>query len=142
MDFKLVKDYEDYAVSEYGDVWSFKSNKFLKRWVNHRGYLCTCISKNGKKKNMRINRLVAIAFIPNPLDMPQVGHDDDDKLNNHYSNLYWTDSLENNRHNGKHLKLCKPIICVENNKLFSSVGEAANYANVKDCSISNCLAGR
>lgn len=142
IEFRYIKDYEDYAISEYGDIWSFKSNMFLKTWLNHRGYVVCILSRNGKKKNVRINRLVAEAFIPNPENLPQVGHDDDVKENNHYSNLYWTTNKENATHNGKHLKLCKTIKCVENDKIFSSVGEAAAYANVKICTISNCLAGR
>lgn len=43
-----------------------------------------------------------MAFIPNPENKPMVGHDNDVKLDNSVSNLYWTDAKENNCHNGKY----------------------------------------
>lgn len=42
--------------------------------------------------------MVAIAFIPNQMNLPQVNHLDGNKLNNHVSNLEWTDNLSNMRH--------------------------------------------
>ena len=51
--------------------------------------------------------MVANAFIQNPNNLPIVGHWNDDKKNNTVDNLYWTDTAENNRHNGKLDKLHK-----------------------------------
>ena len=65
------------------------------------GYYRVNLHKDNKCKGEIVSRLVANAFIPNPLGLPHVGHDDDDKENNAVENLYWTDSLENNHHNGK-----------------------------------------
>jgi hypothetical protein len=62
---------------------------------------------------LRTHRILALAYIPNddPEGKPLVGHDDDNKQNLNLSNLYWTDSLENNTHNDIHKrkKNCKNL---------------------------------
>lgn len=45
-----------------------------------------------------VHRLVAMAWIPNPMGLPQVNHIDGNKANNHVSNLEWVDNAENQRH--------------------------------------------
>ena len=42
---------------------------------------------NGKRKHMRVHRLVALAFLPNPDNLPQINHKDEDKTNNCVWNL-------------------------------------------------------
>lgn len=108
--WKPIKGYEKYyEVSNYGRVRSLrtktrikdKTHRILKFKHDTHGYRRVNIYKNGKAKSALVHRMVAEAFIPNPHDLPHVGHDDDCKINNHISNLYWTDSKENNHHNGK-----------------------------------------
>lgn len=65
--------------------------------VNSKGYLCVMFSKNGKTKPMRIHRMVAQAFIPNPNNLPEVNHKDEDKTNNNVENLEWCTHLYNIR---------------------------------------------
>jgi hypothetical protein len=99
-------------------------------------------------KHVKVSRLVALAFIPNPdpEHLPQVGHDDEDKDNNHWSNLYWTDALENNNHGSRSERVakskCKPVLCVELNKVFNSLTEAALEFNLSVGNISNCCRGK
>ena len=81
---------------------SDKENHIMRQKYDGRGYKrVNLYDGNGNYKAELVSRLVAEAFIPNPDNLPQVGHDDDDKTNNDVSNLYWTNSVENNRHNGK-----------------------------------------
>lgn len=54
---------------------------------NH--YLCVTLYKDGKKRTKAIHRLVAETFIPNPFNLTQVNHKDEDKSNNSVSNLEW-----------------------------------------------------
>lgn len=105
-----VVGYEDlYQVSNNSRVRSKiektriadKENRIMRQKMDDKGYLRVNLHKDGVCKAELVSRLVANAFIPNPDNLPHVGHDDDIKTNNHVSNLYWTNSAENNRHNGK-----------------------------------------
>lgn len=72
--------------------------KILLPLVNHKGYLAVELSKDGKGKRIFIHRLVAVAFIPNPENKPQVNHEDGDKTNNFVENLFWSTNKENMQH--------------------------------------------
>lgn len=95
MEWKDVVGFEGlYRVSEYGDILSIKRNKLLSQRLN-KGYPMVKISKNGKQYTKQIHRLVAIAFIPNLENKPEVNHLDEVKTNNHISNLSWVTAKEN-----------------------------------------------
>ncbi|RFZ78320.1 endonuclease [Lacrimispora amygdalina] len=101
--WKPIFGYEDlYEISNYGRVKSIerlvKSNNnnfrlqkesIRKPTVNNRGYFSIRLCKNGKYKAQFIHRLVAIAFIDNPNNLPEVNHKDEDKKNNRVENLEW-----------------------------------------------------
>lgn len=63
--------------------------RILKQQLLPNGYLFVHTTVNGKGVNLRVNRLVAICFIPNPNNYPEVNHIDNDKTNNVASNLEW-----------------------------------------------------
>jgi hypothetical protein len=88
--------------------------------------------------------LVALGFIPNPdpENLPLVGHDDDCKDNNHWSNLYWTDSKENCGREAHVAQIRKKVYCVELDKVFNSVKEAAESLGKSPSNISSCLTGK
>lgn len=93
-----VEGYEGlYSVSEFGDVFSYKSNLHLKP-QEKRGYLAVNLYKEGEIKSPLIHRLVAKAFIGNPEDKPQVNHKNGDKHKNIVANLEWATSSENSLH--------------------------------------------
>ena len=93
---KEVKGYEGlYAVTENGQVWSYKRNKFLKPWVCQGGYLQVSLTKNKIAKKHKVQRLGAIAVIDNPDNLPQVNHKDENKTNNSVENLEWCDAKYN-----------------------------------------------
>lgn len=96
--WKAVKLYEGfYEVSNQGNVRNVKSRKTLRHATDRYGYFFVCLCKNGKKKCIRIHRLVAIAFIPNPLSLETVDHIDNNPKNNHHKNLQWMTRKENTR---------------------------------------------
>lgn len=84
-----IKGYENYEVTTTGEVINTKTGRVLKPGKGRNGYLLVVLCKNGKMKTFRIHRLVAEAFIPNPNNLPQVNHKDEDKTNNHVENLEW-----------------------------------------------------
>jgi hypothetical protein len=106
-EWRDIPDYEGlYQVSNWGRVkslmyWSNSQKKYYSRERilsprnNGKGYYYVCLYKNGKSKNFRINRLVAQSFIPNPDNLPEVNHIDEDKKNNKANNLHWCTSLFN-----------------------------------------------
>ena len=76
-----------YACTTNGDIWSYRSDKFLSPTKNKRGYLHVGLSKDGKRYDYRINRLVAITFLDNPNNLPQVNHKNGIKTDNRVENL-------------------------------------------------------
>lgn len=90
---KPIPGYRNYLVTEYGKVWSKISQKFLLPGQDRAGYL-RC---NLTGSQCYAHRLVALAWLPNPDNLPVVHHKDGDILNNHYSNLEWCTQQHNVR---------------------------------------------
>lgn len=93
-----IKSYEGlYQISNHGFVKSLITNKILKPKISSE-YYAVNLYKNEICTTRRIHRLVAMHFIDNPENKPQVNHKDADKLNNHVSNLEWSSRNENMKH--------------------------------------------
>lgn len=84
---KQISGYENYYITEDGQVYNKKTERYLKITKRPIGYCAVNLSKNGVYKTFYVHRLVAEAFIPNPEYKPYVNHIDEDKSNNHISNL-------------------------------------------------------
>jgi len=110
---KDIKGYEDlYAITKDGRVWSYakpcssidgmwmKQTPMVHKRVVKKDYLVftTALTKKGKQKRFLVHRLVAITYIPNPENKPQVNHIDGNPSNNHVSNLEWSTGEENLQH--------------------------------------------
>ena len=101
--WKDIEGYEGlYQISSHGRVKSFprKATRggIVKPSISTSGYVCTHLSKGGKVRTFQVHRLVAQHFIENPGNLPEVNHIDEDKRNNHVSNLEWCTRLQNVRH--------------------------------------------
>jgi hypothetical protein len=98
VEWRPIEGYEsEYAVSADGRVWSFRRSIILKPEEVHNGYLRVALCVDKEVKHYRIHRLVANAFLPNPLDLPQVNHINHNRKDNRVENLEWTTQLENLR---------------------------------------------
>lgn len=130
MNRRPVVGYEGlYEVSDEGYVYS--TSRKLKGHLSmpdDGGYSRVVLRKGGVAKNFRVHRLVAIAFIDNPNNLPQVNHIDGNKKNNHLSNLEWCDCKENIEKSPYHQGLKKKVTAISrytNEKMeFNSMSEA------------------
>lgn len=96
-----------YEVSDLGRVRAIKANssKVLAPILDKYGYVKVCLTKDGKQYNRTVHRLVALAFIENPNDKPQINHKDEIKTNNRVDNLEWSTSKENNNHGTRNKRI-------------------------------------
>lgn len=110
--WKPIKGFESlYEVSNLGRVKSLErkvrttnngtdclkyiKERILKPKINRGGYKVVLLYNGGKRKYITIHRLVAMAFISNPNNYPQINHKDENKENNTVENLEWCDSKYN-----------------------------------------------
>lgn len=129
--WKKLEGYKyDYEVSTYGRIR--KGNLILVARKHHRGHLrVTLWFADGTKKQERVHRLVATAFIPNPNNLPLVNHIDGDMENNHVENLEWcTPSYnvsEGNRLRNNQRAKSYPLKAIN-----KETGEELFFARMKD----------
>lgn len=118
--WKDIPDYEGlYQASNLGNVKvldrvvnsGIKNNKtvirkgkLLKKRINQ-GYYEVALSKNNKKRFLKVHRLIAITFIPNLNNLPSVNHKDENKLNNNVNNLEWCTIKYNCNYGNRNFKI-------------------------------------
>ena len=118
--------------------------KVMKTRKDKDGYLCVGLTgDDGVRYEKKVHRLVAEAFIPNPLNLPQVNHKDECKTNPDWTNLEWCDNAYNQRYGTnpsrmgevmkrRHAEGCydkqkKAVVCVNNGLRFESSCEAGRW---------------
>jgi len=145
-----VLSYPDYMVYEDGRIWSSKTNKFLKPAYTKNGYASVELFNQEGSKRLLIHRLVASAFIPNPDNLPQINHKDENPKNNHVDNLEWCSARYNMNYGvgakTRHLKIdytkpCYKENAIKNGKkvsipvaMFSNGIEIKRFKSAKDAS--------
>ena len=89
----------NYIIHKEGYITNKKTNKILSASLNRKGgYYYVKIKYLDKWIGISIHRLVALAYIPNPNNLPCVNHKDENKDNNHVDNLEWCTCEYNNRY--------------------------------------------
>lgn len=136
-----------YAVTSCGRVYSYRSSCFLTPKLDRYGYYQVGLyDTEGKQHWYLVSRLVAIAYIPNPDNLPDVSHIDECKTHNWVNNLKWATRAENNNMPLHKQRLSdgvgKKVVCIETGKEYKSAREAAKDTGVNADSISKCCNGK
>lgn len=172
--WKDIPNYEGfYQASNYGRIRSLdclvrcrnnhfrkKQGKILHPTPYKNGYLSVCISKDGRIKRTSVHRLVAKAFIPNPLNKPCIDHINANITDNNVNNLRWVTVKENNQNPifkkrtslSKKGEKCSFYGKIFNNRPIVSVdheGNMTKYISIMEASkkgfnyrgIQHCLSG-
>lgn len=127
---KKVKDF-DYYATEDGKIISIRTGKEICQWIDNVGYYQCNFYKNGKKKYVRVHRIIAETFIPNPNNLPQVNHIDGDKTNNNVSNLEWCDNRTNTVHAFENnLTTRHNVKCMINGVAYPSIRTASRITGL------------
>ena len=161
----IVECGSKYEVSNLGRVRNTKTKRILKLQKNTCGYLQVDLCENNKRKYAIVHRLVALAFLPNPYNLKEINHKDENKENNVLSNLEWCDRKYNcnfGRHNEKLSKSLKgknegknspksiPIIVLKIHNdgtlsyvsTFESIRQASRILDIFDTQIHYVLKGK
>jgi hypothetical protein len=150
MEYKKIKEYENYEINEYGEIRNIKTGKILKPYLQQGYYRISLIKEKNVKKSEAVHRLVAITFITNIDDKPIIDHINQNKTDNHVLNLRWSTYKENaknvnlekrkqktNRIKSKiSLRFCEDVkkwfVVTKNKKVdFENLDDAFNYLKLK-----------
>lgn len=158
--WKDIKDYEGkYKISNLGRIKSYaqKSNgKITEGYSDAKGYKTIYLyDKPQHGKWYKIHRLVAMTFIENPNNLPQVNHKDENKANNSVDNLEWCTNYYNSHYGtraqraGLSNRCCettsKKVYSIDadgNIEYFDSTGEAERQTGIQSANIRRTIRGK
>lgn len=142
--WKAVVGFEGlYEVSNMGRVHGLIKGVILKPMVIHGGYYAVNLypGNKRKKKTTQVHRIVAMAFVPNPNNLPQVNHKDENKQNNRADNLEWCSAKYNSNYGTRTKKIVeqkeKPLYKYDINgnlvSTYKSVADAVRKGETRSC---------
>lgn len=151
---KTIKGFEQYAISESGEIFNRKTNRQLKLQKNSAGYQVIILRNNNKGYTKNVHRLVYENFIGELNKDLEINHIDGNKKNNHYSNLEQITHQENCikavynglTKAGMYHPKSKPIAKLDNNwkvvEIYGSIRVAARINKINYGNLSNCVNGK
>ena len=145
---KEIEGDENYLIYPDGRVWSKHRNKFMKQQIV-RGYYYVGLCKNNKVNLFRVHRLVAKAFIPNPDNLPEINHKDENCFNNCVENLEWCTNHYNQNYGTHQQRSARsrgiPVVQIKDGVIvneFWSASEAARATGFDQGNITKVCQGK
>ncbi len=142
---KPVIDHPNYYILDTGMIYSLNRNKYLRLGIDSAGYMIIGLCEARKRTNFRVHRLVATHFLEPVEGKNIVNHKDENKANNHVSNLEWTNDSENVIHSlysGDRVKAVEQYsLKGELLNSFRSVSEAARAVGITTGNVSRVCTG-
>ncbi len=143
--WKKIEGFEDYEISNFGNVKNLKTNKILKKSFNSDFYHKVGLHNNFGQKNFNIHRLVAIAFILNIENKETVNHINGIKIDNRVENLEWATRKEQFDHainTGLFIRpIAKKVINKKTGIIYNSTSELCILFNIKLSTLRHKLNG-
>lgn len=125
MEWRTIAEFPDYEVSDSGLVYSHKSHKELRQSKQSNGYMTVELFNERGSKRVLVHRLVALAFIPNTGELPQVNHINEDKADNRAENLEWVQTWKRTKN-------------LTTGEVFQNAMEAARRYGISHSHICEC----
>lgn len=147
--WKIVDRCSRIEVNEQGQIRYRDTGKLASTSIAATGYIQVGVWVGNKVKTFNVHRLVAEAFIPNPGNLPQINHKDENRANCNVDNLEWC-SAKYNCNYGSHIEKlrkngCKPVVAIEKEtgaeQEFYSAAEAGRRLSINPDRITRVLRG-
>lgn len=147
---KKIKNIPHLYISVDGNIFSKKTNKYLKPSYDSGGYLQIVLKINGSYKSFRVHRLLALTFIENPQNKPCVNHINAIRDDNRIENLEWCTHKENTAHSyrlgnqgcGVKNGASKKVINIETSVIYETLKDACKHERYCMTYISQMLNGK
>lgn len=109
VEWRPLTETDVYEVNNLGDVRHAETKKVLAKCKDKNGYIRYCLFYDGKRHFRPAHRLVALAFIPNPDNLPMINHKDETTDNNTVENLEWCNAKYNNNYGHRPQRLSESL---------------------------------
>lgn len=138
--FEVIKEYPLYSISTEGRVMKNSTRKIMKPSLKPNGYMgINLFTSDGRRKKELVHRLVALTFIPNDKQLPQVNHIDRVRDNNCVDNLEWVTAKENMDKSSLPVKIRVRSMKSDFVAEFDSIREACKNLSLTESNVSECL---
>lgn len=154
-EYRPIPGFEKYGVTMDGEVKHLRTGHIKTPGLNKTGgyYVVNLYDADGRARRPLVHRLVALAYIPNPDNLPQVNHKDENKQNNHVDNLEWCTEKYNSGYGTRGQRVAqsqlsgnnsvaRKVMCINTGQVFPTARDANKWCGVNVTSVCLCCQGK